>query len=187
MDGNIYQGPSNTGYPPYAPERNINPDYDSEQQALNRLMDSVHKSRIEDVHIGQDTVEMRLEDAHVVQGAIEIRARIIPKLDGYTEKREQIGYLVPAPSYQPPVCSYPYPNQFYPQYPYQYPNQVPLQYSYHYPYQYLNHPPVQYPYPSQYPSQFPVRYFNQYPLANAAGSIANAISQLVFTANLLRR
>ena len=242
MDGNTYQNSPSTGYPPYAldlsndrsneimppvapsykhsswtAERSVYPGYDSEQQALNRLMDSVHKSRIEDVHIGKDTVQICLEDVHIVQGAIEIRARIIPKPDVHPEMKDHLDYLIPAhPQYQyqnQPLFQYSnqypyqhpnhllpqysnqypyqYPNQLPPQYsnqyPYQYPNQLPPQYSNQYSYQYPNQLPPQYSYLYQYPSQFPSRYLYQYPLANAAGSIAGAISQLVLTTNLLRR
>ncbi len=230
MDGNIYQNSPSSEYPPYAPDlfnggsneimppvapsyrhlartADINPAYYSEQQALNRLMDSVHQSRIEDVRIGQDTVQFYLEDAQVVHGAIEIRARIIPQPGEHLEKREHSDYIIPAPNQFHPQYSYQYPNQLpsqYPyqylnqlpapsqysnQYPYQYPNQLPVpsQYSYQYPIQYLNQVPLQYPYLYRYPNQFPSRYLYQFPVANAAGSIAGAISQLVLTANLLRR
>jgi hypothetical protein len=259
MENNVYQGSQSYGSPPYDPsllnggsrgtmppvapsykhspwtaERNVYPVNDSEQLALDRLMDSVHQGRIEDVHIGQGSLQICIEDAHIVQGAIEIRARIVPKPGVHLENKDYPGLVIPPPGYKQPVYSYPYSNQLrnehaysyqaptqyppaspypylnqipsqpqypytyqYPNqtlsqsqycYPYQYPNQIlpQPQYAYQYPYQYMNQIPSQYPYLyRQYPNQFPVRY--PYPLASAAGGIAGAISQLVLTANLLRR
>jgi len=196
---------SSDGMPPLAPsyrrpaEGNNYRGYYLDQQTVDHLMDSVHQGRMEDIRVGQQAMEIRLEDVQIVQGAIEVRARITPKPGIYSENSYYHGYLNPAPNYQQPVYSYPikYPNQlayqslYQPPYQSSYPYQSPYLYQYQPQYPYVN--PVvssqclpQFAYHYPYPNQFPAQYLYQYPLANVAGSIANAISQLALTTRLRR-
>ncbi len=197
--------------PPLAPsykhwssplDRNNYPLYNSDQQTVNRLMDSVHQGRVEDIRVEQKTIGIRLEDVQIVQGAIEVRAKIITNPAAYSENSHYSGYLNPTANYTPSVNSYPYQysNQFGDRSTYPPPYPPSYQSPYQPPYQPLC--PAQYPYPNQvifpqylpqfiyrnsYPNQFPAQYPYQYPMVNVAGSIANAIGQLARTTNLLRR
>ena len=192
---NLTNNNSDQAAPPVAPSRLLwtaeNNNYStehSEQQALNHLLEGVHQSRLEDLHTGQYKSEIHIEEMRIVPDGIEIRARITPvsdvRLENSSERHQYPPQYPNKPSYQPEY-QIPYQSSYQYSYPPQY--QVPYQLPYQAPYpnQYVRSP---YVYPvNPYASQLPAQYFYRYPVTNVASSIANAISQLALTTNLLRR
>ena len=187
---------SSDAMPPLAPsfkhsqarmEAENNQVYHLDQQTLDRLMDSVYKSRMENGALAQHAFGIEVEDVYIKNGAIEIRARIIPEPAIYSDDNNSTGYLNHSPSYEQPAYKYPtqLPNQLThqplyqlsspsPNQPYQVPYQTLTQPAYISPYQSQYQPLNQityqplYPYPNQLPNQviYPNPYQSQYTYLN---------------------